>query len=393
MSSQAKLSVSKRLLLSGRNSILRSVQTRRALSTTRFLSQQTQNSNEPALSQVSNNELNSIPSNITDFGAYWRKDKLEPIPVSEAAKSPSLIALQARLKLTNLVPLDTLARTLICQSAHSKYLDNLSMASFGKNLLNFYIYEHFMVKYPRLTPVVLQQVSDIFLSTSSLAEVALSWGVEEDSRSALERYLEDGPSIDLNGVDSEGAPTLIANTNNLFGKLRYSPSSVRRENGVVELLSGNDIQHGRNGALATFVRALVSAIYSHNDLATTQTFIHEYIIKPKKIDLSSLLVFEQPTRELSRLCAREGLKAPVSRLLVESGRLSSHPVFVVGVFSGSDKLGEGQGASLVEAKTRAAVNALKGWYLFSPLDAQLPSSTSETEEFKGAYVDSGSVIV
>lgn len=274
------------------------------------------------------------------------------------------------------MPLTTLARTLICQSAQTKYADNSGMATFGRNLLNFYVYEYFMVKYPRLTPAVLQQTTDLYLSTKSLAEIAQSWGVEEDSRSALSRYLSE------DGEDE------------LFGKLRYSPSSAKRENGVVELLSGQEIYAGRNGALSTFARALVAAIYTHSGLDATKTFIHNYIIKPKKIDLASMLTFDQPTRELSRLCAREGLANPTSRLLVETGRYTSHPVFVVGVFSGDQKLGEGQGASLSESKTRAAVNSLKAWYLYTPVDQALPSDdVAQESKFEGAYIDKGSVIV
>ncbi|VVT55387.1 mitochondrial 54S ribosomal protein mL44 [Magnusiomyces paraingens] len=324
----------------------------------------------------------TVPHNVTDFGAYWRKDTQKAIDPAEAAKSPALVALQARLELRDIVPLETLARTLICQSAQTEYVDNLSMASFGKNLLNYYLYEHFMVTYPRLTPAVLQQTTDLYLSTRVLAEFALSWGVEEDTRSALARYLAEDDANET--------------TRSLFGKLRYNPTVAKKENGVLQLLSGNEISHGRNGALATFVRALVAAVYSHGGLDTAKAFVHSYIIKPKKIDLASMLVFEQPTRELSRLCAREQLEQPVSRLLVETGRFSSHPLFVVGVFSGTSKLGEGQGASLVEAKTRAAVNALKAWYLYTPLNVELPSdidSAEKAEGYKGAFVDKGSVIV
>lgn len=327
-------------------------------------------------SKVTSSSGYTVPTNITDFGGYWRKGELVSIQESDVQSSPALRALQARLGLQDLVPLSTLARTLICQSAQSKYVDNQGMATFGRNLLSFYVYEYFMVKYPRLTPSVLQKTTDLYLSTTSLAEIATSWGVEEDSRSALSRYLTE--------ESEEG----------LFGKLRYSPSTAKREDGVVELLSGQEIYAGRNGALSTFARALIAGIYTHSGLEETKTFIHNYVIKPKKIDLSTMLTFEQPTRELSRLCAREGLENPTSRLLVETGRYTSHPVFVVGVFSGEQKLGEGQGASLSESKTRAAVNALKAWYLYSPLEQSLPSdASSESVSFEGAFVDKGSVIV
>lgn len=70
-------------------------------------------------------------------------------------------------------------------------------------------------------------------------------------------------------------------------------------------------------------------------------------------------------------------------------------VFVVGIFSGQDKLGEGAGASLLEARSRAAVAALKGWYLYSPLNVRVPSSMEEegAAPWKPVHVDLGEVIV
>jgi hypothetical protein len=70
-------------------------------------------------------------------------------------------------------------------------------------------------------------------------------------------------------------------------------------------------------------------------------------------------------------------------------------VFVVGVYSGNDKLGEGAGSSLDEARTRAAVAALKGWYLYSPVDFRVPSETEEegAEPWSPVLVDSGDIVV
>lgn len=67
----------------------------------------------------------------------------------------------------------------------------------------------------------------------------------------------------------------------------------------------------------------------------------------------------------------------LSRLLSETGRLSSSPVFVVGIFSGSDKLGEGFGTSLKMAEYRAAEDALHRLYLtrHPPHLLNVPSST------------------
>lgn len=91
----------------------------------------------------------------------------------------------------------------------------------------------------------------------------------------------------------------------------------------------------------------------------------------------------------------------MARVISETGRLSRHPVFVVGVFSGRDKLGEAAGASLNEARFKASIKALKSWYLYSPqLKSGEPMVPSAMEGEKGkdktwtpAYIDDGEIIV
>jgi large subunit ribosomal protein L44 len=70
-------------------------------------------------------------------------------------------------------------------------------------------------------------------------------------------------------------------------------------------------------------------------------------------------------------------------------------MFVVGVYSGREKLGEGQGFSLKEAKVRAAVNALRAWYLYEQAgwENALPSLTEdETKTYVVGYIDPGSIV-
>ncbi|KAF2231112.1 ribonuclease III [Viridothelium virens] len=158
--------------------------------------------------------------------------------------------------------------------------------------------------------------------------------------------------------------------------------------------SRNGTTHER--ARQTFVRALCGALYLHCGKPYTRSFFRAHILsrslRPSTPSpatsslpsssapqgLASLFAFTQPTRDLSRLCAREGFEPPVARLISETGRASRHPVFVVGVYSGRDKLGEGAGSSLDEARFRAAANALRGWYLYTPGEGEV-SMPSETE--------------
>lgn len=71
-------------------------------------------------------------------------------------------------------------------------------------------------------------------------------------------------------------------------------------------------------------------------------------------------------------------------------------MFVVGVYSGKDKLGEGAGSSLDEARTRAAAAALKAWYLYRPLEVTVPSSTEgelDTSKWRPNLIDCGEIVV
>jgi dsRNA-specific ribonuclease len=148
-------------------------------------------------------------------------------------------------------------------------------------------------------------------------------------------------------------------------------------------------------AAQSFVRALVGSLQLHLGSPRVKRFFRDHFLS-RHLDLSTLFDFRTPTRDLSRLCAREGFEAPVARLISETGRLSRHPVFVVGVYSGKDKLGEGAGSSLDEARFRAAAAALKGWYLYKPLEVTVPSSMEGEEDmakWKPNMVDCGEVIV
>jgi dsRNA-specific ribonuclease len=147
-------------------------------------------------------------------------------------------------------------------------------------------------------------------------------------------------------------------------------------------------------ASATFVRALMGAVYLHGGRPAAKSFFKEHFMS-RQLSMSDLFSFSQPTRDLSKLCAREGFERPIAKIISETGRLSRHPVFVVGIFSGKDKLGEGAGGSLDEARFRAAAAALKGWYLYSPLGVRVPSSMEDKDAkpWKPILVDPGEIIV
>ncbi|KAJ6518696.1 ribonuclease III domain-containing protein, partial [Mycena sanguinolenta] len=132
----------------------------------------------------------------------------------------------------------------------------------------------------------------------------------------------------------------------------------------------------RSDALASIPRALTALIYQHRSLPSARQFVHSYFLS-REVDIRNMIKFVDPKKALKEMVAKFGREPPKSRLLKETGRFSNSPIFVVGIYSGNDKLGEGFGASLKMAEYRAAEAALLAVYLTrTPSELlQLPTTT------------------
>ncbi|EJF64243.1 60S ribosomal protein L3 [Dichomitus squalens LYAD-421 SS1] len=129
-------------------------------------------------------------------------------------------------------------------------------------------------------------------------------------------------------------------------------------------------------ALASVPRALTALVYQYRSLRSARRFVEKFFFS-REVDLRSMMKFRDPKQTLLATVQKFGRERPISRLLKETGRLSNSPVFVVGIFSGADKLGEGFGSSLKMAEYRAAEDSLLRLYLTRqpPHLLQLPTST------------------
>ena len=343
-------------------------------------------------------------------------ENLPSPPASSTASSAKLSALHARLALPSRLPLQTLSRTLIDRTADpDSRFSNESLAHLGNDLLGYYMAEHLLCHYPRLPLAVLFAAQYAYVGPRTLSSVAEEWGIEAAA--------EPGNEVDPGLLQFKRAPP-GSNTEEFDESTR--PSDTNRKGDKVDWKRGmssrivyddtfGDPQPNPESAGASshtttldraatgFVRALTGAMYLHAGSAPAHDFFRTHILS-RQLDLSSLFTFRAPTRDLSRLCAREGFERPVARLIAESGRLSRHPVFVVGICSGRDMLGEGAGASLDEARFKAAVAALKGWYLYSPTPAaqaqgedvmvpsQMEGEIGKARKWRPAMIDLGEVV-
>jgi dsRNA-specific ribonuclease len=370
-----------------------------------------QSSASPALQaeddQLLNESISASPSRLP-------RSRLEyPSPPLDAArKSAKLAALHARLSLPKRLPIETLSRTLVDASAdpHPDF-NNESLSTLGKDLLSYYTSELLVCSYPRLPLPVMFAAMYAYVGPKTLTAMTNEWGVESaavpggEVDPGLLQFRRLLPSTDPKeeSVVERTRPVSNHFRKSITGSIVYDdefgdstempvhPSKHSFPNTLDPLgIKGVTLEQ----ASATFVRALMGAIYMHAGRFKAKSFFKEHFLS-RHLDISELFNFSQPTRDLKRLCAREGFELPIAKIISETGRLSRHPVFVVGIYSGNDKLGEGSGGSLEEARFRGAVAALKGWYLYSPLNVRVPSSMEEegAKPWKPAYVDLGEVIV
>ncbi|KAJ1907373.1 54S ribosomal protein L3 mitochondrial, partial [Tieghemiomyces parasiticus] len=123
--------------------------------------------------------------------------------------------------------------------------------------------------------------------------------------------------------------------------------------------------------------AIVGAIYEEQGADAAKRFVHAFLLS-RAFDLSTALKLDNPKILLTLLTRQKNLEHPVARLLKETGRLSNSPVFIVGMFSGVRKIGEGFGSSLKMAETRACKDALIRYYMKEIKDFELPSDAAST---------------
>lgn len=327
--------------------------------------------------------------------------KLPSPSVDRARDSAKLAALHGRLYLPSRLPVETLARTLVDSTADpDPNFNNESLATLGHDLLTYYVSEHLLCTYPRLPLTVVFAAMFAYVGPKTLSAMAREWGVElvaepgGEVDPGLLQFKRIHPGADVNATRS--ASTTRPNAEHKSWRHSLSSRVVYDDEfGDHATQSAPEaIGIPAEQANATFVRAVMGAIYLHAGRPAAKRFFEQHFLS-RHLNISELFNFSQPARDLSRLCAREDFEPPVARIISETGRKSRNPVFIVGIYSGNDKLGEGAGGSLMEARSRAAVAALKGWYLYSPLEVRVPSSTEEgtSVPWKPVHVDLGEVIV
>ncbi|GAB1521737.1 54S ribosomal protein L3 mitochondrial [Rhizoctonia solani] len=284
--------------------------------------------------------LSSNSDSATFDAKLWAS--MQPPPAS------ALSALAARLRLSvasdansdNTITLPLLAQIV----THPSFVDlhqrhypheappahNGLLAALGNQLMGLFAMEWIVTTYPHLPTNVVKATVTAYVGPTTSAMIAKEWGV-----APLVRWM--------------------------------------RKPGA---LTKRPIYH--DDALASVARAIVGLVYHANgsSVEKAREFVHAHFLS-RELDIRPLLKYSDPKLALIHTVRKYQREPPVSRLLQESGRESNSPTFIVGVFSGEDKLGEGFGSSLDMAEYRAAENAMHRLYLTrQPVtDSMLPTTT------------------
>lgn len=321
---------------------------------------------------VSQSEF-SVPERKFEFSNYKLASNNNDILITEenALLIPSILALHARLSLPKEFTYSNLVKCLTCQSKESTKpaLNNQQLSIFGAHILSFYVSEYLAANYPRLPISILKNAIDAYIGNFSLYDVAKnSWGIEEDSTSQLDKYLANEPELFK------------------FGKIRYNRKVTQPESNVTKYSKSieNPFELSKSEAYANSVRSIIAQIYLSTSEDQAKLFIKNHILS-RQVDITNFFSFKEPGKLLTRLLRSNNMEPPTVRLISETGRLSSTPVYVVGCFSGDNLLATSEGNSLKEARVKSFGKALKAWYLYKPLDAKSPSDN----DFTGMHVDQG----
>lgn len=210
-------------------------------------------------------------------------------------------------------------------------LDNAAMSVVGNSLLGMIAAEHLHLRFPNLPTRVLKAAVSAHVGPNTLVDVATELGL---GGQGVMRW-DQRARIAKEQVDEDGKRYMI----------------VEKE----QKLMSRDV-------LVEAMRSIVALVFQEQGLEVARSFVRNHFLT-RMVSMAPLLKFNDPKKTLSETCKKYAKERPQSRLIAETGRLSINPIFVVGVWSGKDKLGEGTGSRIKMAEYRVSFERSLVYYL------------------------------
>ncbi|KAJ1656597.1 54S ribosomal protein L3 mitochondrial [Dispira simplex] len=282
-----------------------------------------------ALSNVRSLHQYSVTRQATPQDTTPDNPTTENVPTAEegtATLSPATIAFAARLGLKFQDPTVLTQALTHCSYQKGRTVNHGRFRWLGCQVIGLFVKEYFFSKYPNLSAATLENLYDIHFGPYALGLVGKELGLA---------YV-----------------------------MRWNPPVPEKE------------EVGRERAMGHTMQALVGAIYQEKGAATAKRFVHAFLLS-RSFSVELAMNLEKPKLKLIALTKLKNMAHPVARLLKETGRLTNSPVYIVGMFSGTRKIGEGFGSSIKMAEVRACKDALIRYHLRELKDFVLPSEAEE----------------
>lgn len=249
-------------------------------------------------------------------------------PTPNSWRQREMAALEARLQI-NFNNKHLLTQALTHRSSRTDKQCNSRLALLGDSYRNFFLTSFVLKQYPNLPAAAMKDVVDHLMEKETVSKIASQIGVNS-AINAVKKI-----------EDPEKNPFL---------------HSI--------------IRSAYNG--------LTGAILEDQGVEAVNRFLSETTLSFfADLDVGQFVRLQHPKLMLRHLLKEAGKQPPVTRLLSESGRTTHLPVFLVGVFSGSEKLGEAASWSLKKAEHEAALAALRTHYGTELSSAPFPSELKD----------------
>lgn len=237
----------------------------------------------------------------------------------------------------------------------------------GKRAVSLFTQEFVACRWPRLSESLQIDLINLYSGSEGLVGMARQLGLEHVLDNILGWNLEPLPR------DLESLASRV--------RLMVFP----KEHSKLKTIIGDDDKCRRDAGatLHWSMTSLIGAIWKTFGGTTTRRFLDARLFSAT-CALAGQFIPEAPMVEFTKtMRERSGnpLFEPEFRLLHESGRLSAHSIFIVGVFDGQGtQLGRGCGQSILMAQKRACIDALRGLYFVQLHDFARPSESMDDAE-------------
>ena len=273
------------------------------------------------------------------------------------------------------IPTQHIAKVLLHSNlGNQRFLERMQE---GKDYLLDYLRMKFASKFLNLSKSKREKMILSFFEAEMLASVATVFGLQH-----VLKY-KDFEAPDLNGmfeiskdVKSQLVSMRISNPY-IVKEILLELWQTDRDSvvGCVAMMHPHDVRRVgydlmikdmkreyRHRCWADGVYAIISLLKDFKGCEKANAFIDATILN-RPFEPESFVEYKAPKCQLIEELKKRNMQPPVYRMIGETGRLSLGSAFVVGVYSGVDKIGEGYSSSIKKAELKAAIDALNQFYL------------------------------